>query len=158
MVFCLTWFISTYMHVIICSQHTVLNTFIYELCRAKRGNSKPSLKIGTANAICWNSLGLFRDYGLNYIFFSNKTFLFFKIESWNFQHLFEKEFHETSQNFNSIRQRIQNMEVEIVWMSWNFVRFHEILFQTDAENFSFLYWKQKSFIPKEYIILAVVSK
>ena len=69
------------MHVIICSQHTVLNTFIYELCRAKRGNSKTSLKIGAANAICWNSLGLFRDYGLNYIFFRNKTFLFFKIES-----------------------------------------------------------------------------
>ena len=37
-------------------------------------------------------------------FFRNKTFLFFKIESWNFQHLFEKEFHETSQNFNSFRQ------------------------------------------------------
>jgi hypothetical protein len=32
------------------------------------GQPKPSLKIGTANAICWNSLGLFRDYGLNYIF------------------------------------------------------------------------------------------
>ena len=42
---------------------------------------KPSLKIGTANAICWNSLGLFREYGLNHIFFRNKTFLFFKIES-----------------------------------------------------------------------------
>ena len=53
--------------------------------------AKPSLKIGTANAICWNSLGLFRDYSLNYIFFRNKTFLFFKIESWNFQHLFEKK-------------------------------------------------------------------
>ena len=34
-------------------------------------------------------------------FFRNKTFLFFKIESWNFQHLFENKFHETSQNFNS---------------------------------------------------------
>ena len=29
---------------------------------------KPSLKIRTPNAICWNSLGLFRDYSLNYIF------------------------------------------------------------------------------------------
>ena len=27
--------------------------------------------------------------------------MFFKIESWKFQHLFEKEFRETSQNFNS---------------------------------------------------------
>ena len=47
--------------------------------------AKPSLKIGTANAICWNSLGLFRNYSLNHIFFRNKTFLFFKIEHWNFQ-------------------------------------------------------------------------
>ena len=38
----------------------------------------------------WNYLGLFRDYGLDHIFFRNKTFLFFKIESWNFQNLFEK--------------------------------------------------------------------
>ena len=109
---------------------------------------KPPLKIGTANAICWNSLGLFRDYGLNHIFFRNKTFLFFKIESWNFQHLFEKEFCETSQNFNSIRQRIEKVEIKIVWMSWmswNFVRFHEIPIQTDAETFSFLSWKTKRF-------------
>ena len=52
---------------------------------------KPSLKIRTANAICWNFLGLFRDYGLNHIFSRNTTFLFFKIENWNFQHLFEKK-------------------------------------------------------------------
>ena len=53
--------------------------------------TKPLLKIGTANAICWNSLGLFRDYGLNCIIFRNETFLFFKVESRNFQYLFEKE-------------------------------------------------------------------
>ena len=41
----------------------------------------PSLKIRTANAICLNSLGLFRDYSLNYIFLGIKLFLFFKIES-----------------------------------------------------------------------------
>ena len=58
-------------------------------------------KLGQQSTICWNSLGLSRDYGLNYIFFGNKTVLFFKIESWNFQHLFEKRFRETSQNFNS---------------------------------------------------------
>ena len=50
-------------------------------------DSKPSLKIRIANAICWNSLGLFSDYDLNYIFLGIKLFLFFKIESWNFQHL-----------------------------------------------------------------------
>ena len=33
-------------------------------------------KIGTANKICWNPLDLLRDYGLNYIFFRNKTFVF----------------------------------------------------------------------------------
>ena len=37
------------------------------------------------------------------------------------------------------------------WMSWNFIKFHKILFQTDAE-------KQKSFIPKKNIFYAVVSK
>ena len=31
-------------------------------------------KFGTANAICWNSLGLFREYGLNYTFFQEQKF------------------------------------------------------------------------------------
>ena len=42
---------------------------------------KPSLKIRVANGIFWISLGMLRDYGLKNIFFRNKTFLFFKIES-----------------------------------------------------------------------------
>ena len=118
-----------------------------------RTEPKPSLKIRTANAICWNTLGLFRDYGLNLIFLGIKLFLFFKIESWNFQVQFEIEFRETLQNFNSIRQPIENMETTIVWMSpmsSNFVRFHEILFQTDAmlKQLSILKNK-KSFIPKK---------
>ena len=37
-------------------------------------------------------------------FFRNKTFLFVKIENWNFQHLFDLEFRETSQNFSSFEQ------------------------------------------------------
>ena len=45
----------------------------------------------------------FRDYSLDYIFFRNKTFLLFKMESWNCQHLFKNEFRDSSQNFNSIR-------------------------------------------------------
>ena len=57
-------------------------------------------KLGQQSAICWNSLGLFRDYGLYYLFFRNKTF-WFLIESWNFLGLFEKEFREASRNFNS---------------------------------------------------------
>ena len=58
-------------------------------------------------------------------FFRNKTFLFFKIESWNFQVQFVIEFLETLQNFNSIGP----LNITIVWMSWmswNFKRFHEI--------------------------------
>ena len=58
--------------------------------------------------------------------------MFFKIESWNFQHLFEKEFRETSQNFNSFRSfRHLSDWVEI------------LRFQKDTENFSFLSWKTK---------------
>ena len=110
---------------------------------------KPSLKIRTANAIFWISLGIFRDYGLKNIFFRNKNFLFLKIKkSWKIQDLFEMEFRETSQNFNWIRQWIEKMKITIVWiswMSWNFARFYEILFQTDAESFSFLSWKTKKF-------------
>ena len=50
-----------------------------------------------------------------FFFFWNKTFLFFKIESWNFQAQFEIEFRETLQNFNSIRQPIEKkMKITIV--------------------------------------------
>ena len=37
-------------------------------------------------------------------------------------------------------------------MSWNFVRFHEILFQTDAESFSILSWKTKKFYSLKKIL------
>jgi hypothetical protein len=83
-----------------------------------------------------------------YFFSRNKTFLFFKIESWNFQYLFEIEFRETSQNFNSFcsfRQLLFSFFLWVVWLSWNFERFHEILFQTDSESFSLLSWKTKTF-------------
>ena len=32
------------------------------------------------------------------------------------------------------------------WLSWNFVRFHKLYFQTDAESFSFLSWKTKKIL------------
>ena len=38
--------------------------------------AKPSLKIRTAGAIFWNYLGIFRDYGLIYIFLGIKLFCF----------------------------------------------------------------------------------
>ena len=71
--------------------------------------------------------------------------MFFKIESWNFQHLFEKEFRETFQNFSCFRQFLFPFFLSVVRLIWNFARFHEILFQTDAENVSFLSWKTKKF-------------
>ena len=69
-------------------------------------------KLGQQSAICWNSLSLFRDCRLNDIFFRNWTFLFYKIESWNFQHIFETE-----------NQFIQIIFIfiflSIVWLGWN---------------------------------------
>ena len=41
----------------------------------------------------------------------------------DFQDLFEKEFRETVQNLNSIKEFIEKMAITIVWiswMSWNF--------------------------------------
>ena len=35
-------------------------------------------KLGQQSSICWNSLGLFRDYGLNYILFRNNFFFVFQ--------------------------------------------------------------------------------
>ena len=56
---------------------------------------KPSLKIGSVNKAF-----LLRYWQRLKIFFRDITFLFFK-------NLFEKEFRETLQNFNSIRQPIE---------------------------------------------------
>ena len=84
-------------------------------------------------------------HGTLYIFFRNKTFLVVYIESWNFQHLFDFSFHEMLQNVWSFRKHSDDTfwGIKIVRMSWNFVRFQEILFQTDAEEFSFLSWQTK---------------
>ena len=37
----------------------------------------------------------------------------------------------------------------VVWLSWNFVRFHKIFFQTVLKVSAFYLEKQKSFIPKK---------
>ena len=68
------------------------------------GNRVISIKTGKiemASAIFWDYLGMFREYGQKNILLGIKLFLFFKIESWNFQNLFENEFRETSQSFNT---------------------------------------------------------
>ena len=102
--------------------------------------SKPSLKIGTTNVICWNSLGLFRDYGLNHIFFRNKTFLCFKIEGWNFQHLFE--------NFNSITQLIEKTEITNSLKKLNELK---LVLKQILKVSAFYLETQKSFIPKKNV-------
>ena len=125
------------------------------------GWPKPSLKIRTASAIFWIYLGLLRDYGLKFFLLGIKLFLFFKIESWNFQYLFEIEFREVSQNFksfSSFKQLFYSIFLSVVWMSWNFVRFHEILFQSDAESFSFQSWKTKKIFLKDICKSLSISK
>ena len=110
-------------------------------------DSKPSLKFGTTKTICWNSLGLFRDYSLNYIFLRNKTFLFFKIESWNFQHLFEKKIVEPHNV-----QLIQTFFFSILSIHRNWVCFTYFFFQQMLKVSAFYLEKQRSFIPKRNMI------
>ena len=72
---------------------------------ARYNRSKPSLQIRTASAIFWIYLCIFKI-----------------------------EFRETSQYFNSFSSFIQllfSFFQSVVWLRWNFVRFHKIL-QTDA--------------------------
>ena len=41
------------------------------------------------------------------------------------------------------------------WLSWNFVRFNEILFQTDDESYSFKSWKiKKVLFEKKYFLMS----
>ena len=80
-------------------------------------------------------------------FFRNKTFLLFKLESWNFQHLFEIKFHKTSQNFISIRQWIEKKQLsEWVEILLGFMKFY---FKQMLISSAFYKEKQKSFIPKK---------
>ena len=88
--------------------------------------------------------------------------MFFKIESRNFQVHFEIEYRETSQNFNSFslfRQLLfQSLFLSVVWLSWNFARFHEIQFQIEPESSAFYLKKQKSFIHKKNFQSIVKTK
>ena len=109
---------------------------------------KPSLKIRTANSIFWISLGIFRDYSL-------KTFLFIKIENWNFQHLFEIEFRETSQNFNSygsFRQLLFSFFIGCL-IELKFCKVSQFFFNQMLKVSAFYLEKRKSFIlKKEYFL------
>ena len=68
--------------------------------------------------------------GTLHIFFRNKTFLFVKIESWNFQQLFDLGFCETLKIFSSFRQTfrwhfcIGNKELsKLAEILWGFTKF-----------------------------------
>ena len=108
---------------------------------------KPSLKIRTARAIFWNYLGIFRDYGLKNILFRNKTFSFFKVESWNFQHLFEIEFPETSQNFNSFSLFRQLLFSFFLYRLSDWVEIWGLTISNRCWKFSFLSRKTNKFCP-----------
>ena len=100
-------------------------------------------------------------YGLRNIFCRNKTFLFFNIESWNFQHLFEKKIVKPHKISTQSDNWLKKWKLEIVWigwMSWNFVRCHKIQFQTDSESFSFLSWKTKKFFSWKKYCLSLTTK
>ena len=85
-------------------------------------------------------------------FFRNETFLFVKIESWNFQQLFDLEFRETSQNFNyfgllfiTYTKRSSECLSEWAEISQGFTK---IFFKNILKVSAFYLEKQKSFIPK----------
>ena len=86
-------------------------------------------------------------------FFKNKTFLFFKIESWNFQNLFEIEFCETSQNFNSFSLFRQLLFSFFFYRlsDWDEIvgGFTKFFFKQMLKVSAFYLTKQKSFIPKK---------
>ena len=100
-------------------------------------------------------------YGLKNIFFRNKTFLFFKIESWNFQVQFEIKIRETSQNFNSFSLFRQLLFSSFFYRLSDWVEilqgFTKFNFKLNLKVSAFYLEKQKSFIPKKKIFLAIVN-
>ena len=107
--------------------------------------SKPSLKIGSVNKVfCFDI-----DNGLKNIFFYEQNFFVFQDRKLKLSASVWKRISCNLTKFQlNQKTDIKKMKITIVWMSWmswNFVRFHEILFQTDAETFSFLSWKTKKF-------------
>ena len=75
--------------------------------------------------------------------FRNKTFLYVKIKSWNFQQLFDLGFRETMQNFSLFKQTFRQhllLVIRVVQIIWNCVRFYEVWNQSRS------YWKFQIFI------------
>ena len=78
-------------------------------------------------------------------FFRNKTFLFFKIQSWNFQHLFNCRSCKTTQNFSSLIQRthMQNQNKSCAY------KLNELKFLFLKQIWSKLYGQISSFINQQ---------
>ena len=118
---------------------------------------KTSRKIGTVKRHLLELSWPISEYDLNHISLGIKLCLFFKVESC----LFEKEFCQTSQNFNSFCSFSQFYFHYFYLMSywikilWGFTKF---FFKQILKFSAFYLEKQKSFIPKKYLIWAAVSK
>ena len=80
--------------------------------------------------ICWFQKEQSWRLGTLHIFLGIKTFLFVKIESCDFQHLFDLEFREkytkVKANQTTFTEKNFLLGIKVIWMSWNFERFHEI--------------------------------
>ena len=96
--------------------------------------SKPSLKTPSFGSILAVRLK-------NIFFFRNKTFLFF---NFSLKLNFVKP-HKISTYLAYSDNCYFHLFLSVVWLSWNFARFHEIQFQTEPKSFSFLSWKTKKF-------------
>ena len=115
---------------------------------------KTSRKIGTVKRHLLELSWPISEYDLNHISLGIKLCLFFKVESC----LFEKEFCQTSQNFNSFCSFSQFYFHYFYLMSywikilWGFTKF---FFKQILKFSAFYLEKQKSFIPKKNFFLAV---
>ena len=49
-----------------------------------------------------------------------------KIDSWKFQHLFDLEFHETSNIFSAFRKPIEKIEIKVFYILLNELKFCEV--------------------------------
>ena len=142
----------------------------YEICRMRELLKKLSLvKIWVQiSRLCWvtkegcNCQNLLENwdgtrhlldvswlYGLKNISFRNKTFLFFKTESWNFQVQFDIKIRETSQNFNSFSLFRQVFYFHIFYRLSDWVEilqgFTKFNFKLNLKVSAFYLEKQKKF-------------
>ena len=82
----------------------------------------------------------------SYFFYEYNFFLFVRIGSWNFQHMFE-----SSQNNSLFRQHSDDIlwEIKVVQRSRHFVRFMKSVIKRMLKISAFYLDKQKSLIPKK---------